>query len=90
MDIEISERNRKDAIASIRQYFEANLPEPIGELPAGMLLDYILEEIGPTIYNKGVSDAQARMAARVADIEGELYVDPFQYWSRQEQKRKRR
>ncbi len=88
--LQLTERDRKDAIASIQRYFDGNLPEPIGDLPAGMLLDYILEEIGPAVYNKGVADAQARMAARVADIEGELYTDAFQYWNRLEQKRKRR
>lgn len=86
----LNERYRKEAIASIQQYFRTNLPDEIGDLPAGLLLDFFLEEIGPLIYNKGVSDAQQRVAARLADVEGELYEDPFQYWRRLEQKRKRR
>jgi uncharacterized protein (DUF2164 family) len=49
------------------------LPEPIGELAAGLLLNYFLEEIGPVIYNKAIGDAQARMTQRVADLSGELY-----------------
>jgi uncharacterized protein (DUF2164 family) len=82
MSIELSQQAREDAIASIQQYFERNLPEPIGELPAGLLLNFILEEIGPAIYNQAVRDAQTRMQQRVADLDGELYEDEFQYWPR--------
>jgi uncharacterized protein (DUF2164 family) len=87
--IELSEQAKKDAVASIRQYFDVNLSEPIGELPAGLLLNYFVEEIGPAIYNKGVADAQARLLRRVDDVSGELYVDEFQYWSRLAAKRKK-
>ena len=90
MSIELSKEAHADAIASIQQYFERNLPEPIGELAAGLLLNFFLEEIGPAIYNKAVADAQARLAMRVADLSGELYEDEFQYWPRVEARRARR
>jgi len=90
MSIELSKEARAEAIASIQQYFERNLPEPIGELPAGLLLNFVLEEIGPAIYNKAIADAQARFAVRVADLSGELYEDEFQYWPRVDAKRARR
>ena len=87
MKIELAEQARKDAIASIQQYFEVNLPEPIGQLPAGLLLDFFVEEIGPAIYNKAVADAQTRIQQRAADLEAELYVDEFQYWPKLAAKR---
>ena len=90
MSIELSKEARADAIASIQQYFERSLPEPIGELPAGLLLNFFIEEIGPAIYNKAIADAQARLAVRVADLAGELYEDEFQYWPRVDAKRARR
>ena len=80
VSIEIPKQMRADAIASIQRYFERNLSEPIGDLPASLLLNYFLEEIGPTIYNQAIADAQARLQQRVADLEGELYEEPFQYW----------
>jgi uncharacterized protein (DUF2164 family) len=86
MSVELSKEARADAIASIQQYFERNLPEPIGEMPAGLLLNFFLEEIGPAVYNKAIADAQARIAVRVS----ELYEDEFQYWPRVEAKRARR
>ena len=90
MSIELSKEARADAVVSIQQYFERNLPEPIGELPAGLLLNFFLEEVGPAVYNKAIADAQARLSARVADLSGELYEDEFQYWPRVEAKRARR
>jgi uncharacterized protein (DUF2164 family) len=90
MSIELSTQARAEAIASIQQYFERNMPEPIGELPAGLLLDFFVQEIGPAIYNKAIADAQARLAVRVADLSGELYEDEFQYWPRVDAKRARR
>lgn len=75
--IELSPQSRADAIASLKRYFEENL-ESLGDLPAGLLLNYILEEIGPAIYNKAIHDAQARITQRVADLDGELYADEFQ------------
>jgi uncharacterized protein (DUF2164 family) len=63
---------------------------PISELSAGLLLNFIVEDIGPAIYNQAVADAQTRMQLRVADLTGDLYLDAFQYWSRLEAKRKNR
>jgi uncharacterized protein (DUF2164 family) len=88
--IELSKPARAQAIASIQRYFQEELPEPLGDLPAGLLLNFFLEEIGPVIYNQAVADAQTRMAGRVADLSGELFSDEFQYWARIDSKRKSR
>lgn len=88
--IEISKPERTAAIASIQRYFEENLPEPIGDLPAGLLLNFFLEEVGPLIYNRAIADAQARLQQRVSDLNGELYADEFQYWPKVDIKRKNR
>ena len=90
MTIDIAKQARADATASIQRYFQENMPEPIGELPAGLLLNFFLEEIGPAIYNRAIADAQARMHQRVVDLNGELYADEFQYWARIDAKRKTR
>jgi uncharacterized protein (DUF2164 family) len=88
--IELSKQARADAIASIKRYFDENLPEPIGDLPASMLLDFFLEEFGPAIYNSAVSDARARIQQRISDLEGELFAPEFQYWPILDRKRNKR
>lgn len=88
--IDISKQARADAIASIQRYFAENMAEAIGELPAGLLLSFFMEEVGPAIYNRTIADAQARMQQRVSDLNGELYADEFQYWARVDAKRRNR
>ncbi len=88
--IELPKQARTQAIASIQRYFEENFQEPVGNLPAGQLLDFFIEEIAPAIYNHAISDAQERMKQRVLDLSGELFADEFQYWPKLMAKRKTR
>ena len=88
--IELTKQTRAEAIASIQRYFEENFPEPVGNLPAGLLLDFFLEEIGPAIYNRAIVDSQERLQQRVMDLSSELYADEFQYWPKLMAKRRAR
>lgn len=91
MTIELSKEARQQAIASIERYFRENMDEPIGNIAAGGLLGYFLEEIGPVIYNQAVADVQERMQARVAELDIEVREEEFGYWRKFEQVgRKRR
>jgi uncharacterized protein (DUF2164 family) len=90
MKVELPKQTREAAIASVQRYFEENMAEPIGNLPAGLLLDFFIEEIGPMIYNKAIADAQTRLSQRVADLGGELFGDELQYWPRVDAKKKGR
>lgn len=88
--MELSQQGRTQAVASIQKYFEEDLPEPTGELGAGLLLNFFLEEVGPAIYNRAVSDAQDRLQQRVGDLSGELFADEFQYRARQAKRKARK
>lgn len=83
MTIEISPEASKAAIVSIQRYFSENMDEKIGNLAAGALLGFFLKEIGPAVYNQAVADAQARLQARVMELDVEVYEDEFQYWVKQ-------
>ena len=80
MTIEISKEARKEAIASIERYFQENMEERIGNIAAGALLGFILEEIGPLVYNKAVAEVQERLQSRISEIDIEVHEDEFQYW----------
>ena len=80
MTIEISKEARQEAIASIERYFRENMEEKIGNIAAGALLGYFLEEIGPLIYNKAVADVQERLQIRISELDIENHEDEFQYW----------
>ena len=90
MSIELSKEDRAQAISSIERYFREHMDEKIGNIAAGGLLGFLLEEIGPSIYNKAVTDAQERMQARVSDLDFEVHEAEFGYWSKYDKARKGR
>ena len=90
MTIEISQEARKEAIASIERYFVENMEDRIGNITAGALLGFILEEIGPVVYNKAVTDVQERLQSRIMEVDIEVHEDEFQYWRKFDQLRKRK
>ena len=71
------EAARKQAIAALRQYSAENLDEPIGDLKAGLLLDFILSELGPSVYNQAIADARAFFEERASDLGAICYHDEF-------------
>ena len=84
MTIELTKEARAQAIASIERYFRENMDEPIGNVAAGGLLGFFLEEVGPAIYNRAVADVQERLQARVSEVDLEVHEDEFQYWRKHE------
>ncbi len=80
MPIELSKETRQQLCESIKRYFEDEMDEPIGDLKAVLLLDYCLAEIGPSIYNKAIRDAQAYMQEKTSDMDSVCYEPELGYW----------
>ena len=83
MSIELSREARAQALTSIERYFNENMEQRIGNIAAGALLAFFLEEIGATVYNTAVAEVQERMQARVLELDIEVHEEEFQYWPRQ-------
>jgi uncharacterized protein (DUF2164 family) len=78
--IELPKDARERAIASIQRYAEEHLDEKMGNIAAGALLGFFLQEIGPSVYNQAVADVQEKLQARVAEVDLEVHEDEFGYW----------
>ncbi len=62
-------RPEKTAITlKIQEYFREELDQEIGNLQAGLFLNFIAEEIGPFFYNKGVQDSQSALRKRIDEL----------------------
>jgi uncharacterized protein (DUF2164 family) len=85
--IKLEKETRRQAAESIQRYFDLNMEESIGNLQATALLDFLIEEIGPSIYNKAVRDVQEQMQLRVQELDIEVHEDEFNYWQNQKKKR---
>ena len=82
MAIELSKEATKALVSSIQKYFDKHLEEDIGDLKAGLLLDFCLREICPTVYNQAIRDAQAYFQEKVIDLDGTCYVPEMSYWKK--------
>ena len=87
MTIELPKETRAEAIQSIERWFEVHMEERIGNIQAGALLAFFLEEIGPSVYNKAIADAQARMQTRAMELDIECHEDEFRYWQKFDRRR---
>lgn len=75
--IAISDDARRHATAVLRTYFAEHWDEDVGDLKASILLDFILAELGPTIYNQAIGDARAFLEERVEDLAAVCHRDEF-------------
>jgi uncharacterized protein (DUF2164 family) len=87
MAIELDKDVRKEAIASIQRYFRQDMENEIGNIQAGALLGFFLEEIAPVVYNLAVQDAQERMQARVSELYIDCHEEAFGYWKKYDKRR---
>ena len=88
MTIEIPKEARAQAIASIERYFQENMEEKIGNIAAGALLGFFLEELGPLVYNQAVAVVQENLQPRIMELDIEVHEDEFQYWRKFDRQRK--
>jgi len=80
MPIELTTQERDEAMHSLKRFFAEEMDEPLSELRAGILLDYLLKEIAPLGYNRGVRDAEDFFRKRLEDLPGSCFEAPFTYW----------
>jgi uncharacterized protein (DUF2164 family) len=86
MALEIPKEARTEAIASIQRSFEA-CRASASDIAAGGLLGFILDEMGPVIYNEAVDDLPvtplARHHALVTRASGLIYrLERFEFFQR--------
>jgi uncharacterized protein (DUF2164 family) len=82
MSIELDKHETKEVLASLQHYFREELDQEISEMRAKFLLDYILMEIAPLAYNKGVKDAETYFRGKIEDLSATCYEDGLTYWQK--------
>jgi uncharacterized protein (DUF2164 family) len=73
MRIRLSPERRASLLSALKAYFSAEFDDPLSDFRAEGLLDFLVRELGPPVYNQGVRDASSFMQSKLADIEGEIY-----------------
>ncbi|GGA10783.1 hypothetical protein GCM10008018_65080 [Paenibacillus marchantiophytorum] len=69
------EKEQKDQLISrVQTYFYEERSEEIGALSAEFLLDYMIAEIGPYIYNQAIQDALKLVGDKMVALEDDLHA----------------
>ncbi len=66
--ITLTKEQRDEMIPEIKNFFLQERDEEIGELAAGLVLDFFLEKMAPEFYNQGVSDSHQYMRDSAEDL----------------------
>ena len=82
MAIKLDKTTEKYLVDSIKRFFAEELDDAIGDLKATRVLDFCIKEIGPSIYNQAIADAQAYMQEKTSDLGGERYEPEFYFWKK--------
>jgi uncharacterized protein (DUF2164 family) len=64
----LTKEQRADMTSAIKTYFLEEREEELGDLAANLMLNFIIEELAPEFYNKGVYDSYKYMSDRVEDV----------------------
>ena len=68
--ITLKKEIRKNLIEEIKRFFWNERDEELSDLAAEIILDFVLNTIGPHIYNVGINDAYGFMNEKIEDLFG--------------------
>ncbi|MBY3620522.1 DUF2164 domain-containing protein [Acinetobacter sp. CUI P1] len=72
--IKIQREHKLQITSSIQDYFDTELSSEIGQLASENLLDFMLKELSPYIYNQALADTRKVIEQKMISIEEELYA----------------
>ena len=61
---------KEEMISAIQEYFINERDEEIGNLSADLLLQFMIQQVGPVIYNQAIRDAHALVSKKIEDLYG--------------------
>jgi len=80
MAIKLAPEIQKHLLLSIQRFMSEQYDLSVGDVNAGIFLEFCLKEIGPAIYNQAVADAQGVVQERVTELENICFEEEFGYW----------
>lgn len=73
-DITFSDTQKAMLVQKLKNYFDAELDQDLGQFEAEFLLDFISDEIGAFYYNQGLEDGEAVVLGKMEDIRDGFYA----------------
>jgi uncharacterized protein (DUF2164 family) len=73
LGITLTPEQKKQLLEEIIYYFETERDEKLGIIASESILDFFMDNLGRSIYNKALDDAKGWYTARLEDVEADFY-----------------
>ncbi len=73
-DFTLTDEEKKNLIEAIIHFFEQERNEKIGIIASENLLEFFLDTLGKTIYNKALDDAKIWFESKMEFMESDFYT----------------
>lgn len=73
LTVKLSKEQKEPLVRRVQEYFLDERGEEIGDLAAEFLLDYMIQELGPVIYNQAIQDAVKLVGEKMVSLEDDLH-----------------
>ena len=64
----LHKEQKKEMVEKLQGYFLNERDEVLGDLAAGLLVDFIISELSPPIYNQGIADAYSYISNQIEGL----------------------
>ncbi|MCV6576403.1 MAG: DUF2164 domain-containing protein [Cohaesibacter sp.] len=71
--ITFSKDERALLVERLQVYFREDMDQDLDRFPAEFLLDFLIEELGPSFYNQGLYDARAVLMKQIDAVTDGIY-----------------
>ena len=82
MSLELTAQESQEAMHSLKRYFTTELDVELSDLKAKLLLDYLMKELSPLAYNRGVADAESFFRNKLEDLTATCFEPGLTYWQK--------
>lgn len=71
----LSDDRRATLAAHLRRLFAEEFDEDLSDFQAGTVIELMLKELGPAVYNQAVEDVRAHLQGKLDDLSGDVWID---------------
>lgn len=72
--VKIPMEHKAELIREVQTYFETERDVTLGDLAAEQVIDFMLGQLAPFVYNQAVADARSALQEKMSQMEDELYA----------------
>lgn len=68
--LQLTNEEQRQLIKSVQDFFLREQDQEIGDLAAMLIIDFMIKQLGPVYYNRGIQDAIKVMGDKLDDLYG--------------------